>query len=134
MITNDIISTPEDIRRHYRANDENVIKDLKGGCGFETFHVKNFQATEPVLAIIALVFHNLIVYLKRTILNPNRSQGQLKILQHNYFTLSRQLGSGGRRYVLRLSVQAKKIRAKIVSIMRRISLMPHRLNCIAVDK
>jgi len=99
MITNDIISTPEDIRRHYRANDENVIKDLKGGYGFETFHIKNFQA-----------------------------------LQHNYFTLSRQLGSGGRRYVLRLSVQERKIRAKIVSIMRRIYLMPHRLNCIAVDQ
>ncbi|MFO8163105.1 MAG: hypothetical protein R6T98_01065, partial [Desulfatiglandales bacterium] len=127
---------PEEIWRNYRprANDENVIKDLKEGYGFETFNVKNFWATEAVLTMIALVFHNLMVYLNRTILNPNRSQEQLKALQHNYFILPGQLGGGGRRYVLRLSIQERKIRAKTVSIMRRISLMPHRLNCIAVDQ
>ena len=62
-ITNDSTSTPEEIWRHYRprANDENVIKDLKEGYGFETFNVNNFWATEAVLTMIALVFHNLIV-------------------------------------------------------------------------
>jgi hypothetical protein len=136
MITNDSTSAPEEIWRSYRprANDENVVKDLKEGYSFESFNVHNFWATEAVLTMIALVFHNLIVYLNRTILNPNRPQEQLKTLRHKYFTLPGQLGSGGRSYVLRLSVQQRKMRAKIVSIIRRISLIPHRLNCIAVDQ
>ena len=84
--------------------------------------------------IIALVFHNLIVYLNRPILNPNRAQEQLKTLRHKYFTLPGQLGSGGRSYVLRLSVQEKKTRAKVISIIRRISILTQNLNCIAVDQ
>ena len=133
MITNDGEATPEEIWRHYRprANDENVVKDLKEGYSFETFNVNNFWATEAVLVMIALVFHNLIVYLNRTILNPNRAQEQLKTLRHKYFTLPGQLGSDGRRHVLRLSIQEKKLRATVISIMRRISLISHGLNCIA---
>jgi len=136
MITNDLLSAPEEIWRAYRprANDENVIKDLKEGYSFETFNVNNFWATEAVLTMIALVFHNLIVYLNRTILNHNQSQQQLKTLRHKYFTLPGQLGSGGRNYVLRLSVHERRIRAKIISIIRRISLLSHSLNCIAVDQ
>ena len=63
MITSDTESDPEKIWRAYRprANDENVVKDLKEGYGLETFNVNNFWATEAVLTIIALVFHNLIV-------------------------------------------------------------------------
>jgi hypothetical protein len=133
MITNDTTSTPEEVWRHYRprANDENVVKDLKEGYSFETFNVNNFWATEAVLVMIALVFHNLIVYLNRTILNPNRAQEQLKTLRHKYFTLPGNLGGGGRYYVLRLSIQEQKLRAKVISIMRRISLISHGLNCIA---
>jgi len=135
MITNDSEATPEEIWRSYRprANDENVIKDLKEGYSFESFNVNNFWATEAVLTVIALVFHNLIVYLNRIILNPSRSQEQLKTLRHKYFTLPGQLGSGGRNYVLRLSIQERKMRAKVISIIRRISLISHSLNCIAVD-
>jgi hypothetical protein len=136
MITNDAGSPPEEIWRHYRprANDENVVKDLKEGYSFESFNVHNFWATEAVLTMIALVFHNLIVYLNRTILNHNRPQEQLKTLRHKYFTLPGQLGTGGRNYVLRLSIQERKMRATVISIIRRISLISHRLNCIAVDQ
>jgi len=136
MITNDSEATPEEIWRHYRprANDENVIKDLKEGYSFESFNVNNFWATEAVLTMIALVFHNLIVYLNRTILNPHRPQEQLKTLRHKYFTLPGQLGSGGRTYVLRLSIQERKMRATVISLIRRISLISHRLNCIAVTQ
>jgi len=136
MITNDACSTPEEIWRQYRprANDENVIKDLKEGYSFESFNVNNFWATEAVLTMIALVFHNLIVHLNKTILNPHRPQEHLKTLRHKYFTLPGQLGSGGRTYVLRLSIQERKMRATVISIMRRISLIPHRLNCIAVTQ
>jgi hypothetical protein len=133
MITNDGEATPEEVWKHYRprANDENVVKDLKEGYGFESFNVNNFWATEAVLTMIALVFHNLIVYLNRTILNHNRPQEQLKTLRHKYFTLPGQLGRDGRRHVLRLSIQEKKLRAKVISIISRISLISHRLNCIA---
>jgi hypothetical protein len=134
MITNDSEALPEEIWRQYRprANDENVIKDLKEGYSFESFNVHNFWATEAVLTMIALVFHNLIVYLNRTIINPHRPQEQLKTLRHKYFTLPGQVGTGGRRYVLRLSIQERKMRATVISLVRRISLIPHRLNCIAV--
>jgi len=49
-----------------------------------------------------------------------------------FFTLPGHLGIGGRRYVLRLSVQERKIRATVIPIIRCISLLSHRLNCIAV--
>jgi len=135
MITNDGEASPEEIWRRYRprANDENVIKDLKEGYGFEGFNMNNFWATEAVLTMIALIFHNLIVYLNKTILNPHRPQEQLKTLRHKYFTLPGQLGRGGRNHVLRLSIQEQKIRAKVIFIMNRISLISHRLNCIAIN-
>jgi hypothetical protein len=134
MITNDSEALPEEIWRSYRPrdNDENVIKDLKEGYAFESFNVHNFWATEAVLTMIVLVFHNLMVYLNGTILNPHRPQEQLTTLRHKYFTLPGQLGRGGGTYVFRLSIQERRIRAMIISIMRRISLVPHRLNCIAV--
>jgi len=108
-----------------------VIKDLKEGYCFESFNVHNFWSTEAVLTMIALVYHNVIVYLNRTILNPHPPQEQLKTLRHKYFILPGQLGTGGRTYVLRLSIQERKMRATVISLIRRISLIPHRLNCIA---
>jgi hypothetical protein len=136
MITNDPDSTPEEIWREYRprANDENVIKDLKEGYGFETFNLQNFWATEAVLTMIGLVFHNLIVCLNRSILNPNRPQERLKTLRHKYFIIPGLLGGGGGKKVLRLSVQEKRMKAKVVSIIKRIYLLSHGLNCIAVDQ
>jgi hypothetical protein len=136
MITNDLESRPEEIWREYRprANDENVIKDLKEGYGFETFNLRSFWATEAVLMMIGLVFHNLIVYLNRTILNPNRPQEQLKTLRHKYLIIPGWLGSGGGKKILRLSIQERRMRAKMVSILKRICLISHSLNCIAVDQ
>ena len=136
MVTNDLYSAPEKIWREYRprANDENVIKDLKEGYGFETFNLKSFWATEAILIMIGLVFHNLIVYLNKTILNPNRPQERLKTLRHKYFILPGLLGSAGGKRILRLSVQEKRFRAKMVSVIKRICLIPHNLNCIAVNR
>ena len=135
MITNELYTKPEEIWREYRprANDENVIKDLKEGYGFESFNLKNFWATEAVLTVIGLVFYNLIVYLNSTIINPNRPREQLKTLRYKYFILPGLLGSGGRKKILRLSVQEKRMKAKLTSMIKRISLLPHRLNCIAIE-
>ena len=135
MVTNESDTKPEEIWRAYRprANDENIIKDLKDGYGLETFNLKNFWSTEAVLTVIGLVFHNLIVYLNSTIINPNRPREQLKTLRYKYFIIPGLLGRGGRKKKLRLSVQEKRIKAKIVSMLKRISLIPYRLNCIAVE-
>jgi hypothetical protein len=84
--------------------------------------------------MIGLVFHNLIVYINKTILNPNRPQQRLKTLRHKYFIIPGLLGSGGGKNILRLSVQEKRIRAKMASILMRICLISHSLNCIAVDQ
>lgn len=135
LITNDHDSKPEKIWREYRprANDENVIKDLKEGYGFESFNLNNFWSTEAVLTIIGLVFHNLIIYLNSTVINPNRPREQLKTLRYKYFILPGLLGCGGRKKILRLSVQEKSMKAKIISMLRRICLIPHSLNCIAIE-
>lgn len=135
MITNESDTKPEDIWREYRprANDENVIKNLKEGYGFESFNLKNFWSTEAVLTVIGLVYYNLIVYLNSTIINPERPREHLKTLRYKYFILPGLLGSGGRKKKMRLSVQDKSMRAKIISMFKRISLIPHRLNCIAVE-
>lgn len=105
MITDDCKSTPEEIQRHYRprANDKNVVKDLREGYGFKSFNVKNFWATELVLTMIALVFQNLIVYPNRTVLNPNWPQEQLKTLRHKYFSLPEQPGRDEGRHVILLT-------------------------------
>ncbi len=82
MTTNNRHSTPEEVWREYcpRANDENVVKDLKEGYGFATFNLPNFWATEAVMIMNALVFHNLIHYLNRNVINPNAAVEQLKTL------------------------------------------------------
>jgi len=80
-----------------------------------------------------MMFHNLIVYLSRTILNLNLPQEKLKTLRYQ-FTLPGQLRSGGRSQVLHLSIQKKKIRVTVIFVMRRISALTQRLNCIAVDR
>ena len=54
--------------------------------------------------------------------------------QIGYITISRLLGSGGGKKILRLSVQERRIRAKMASILMRICLISHSLNCIAVDQ
>jgi len=88
MITNNSELPPEDIWNHYRpcTNDKNVVKDVKKRYLFDSFNVQNFWALEAILILIALVFHNLVVYLNRTILNHNRLQDQLKTSRIRHFT------------------------------------------------
>ena len=95
--------------------------------------MKNFWATEAVMVINALVFHNLIHFLNRHILNPGKVIEQMKTLRMKYFILPAQLGSGGRRSVLRLSVQDKSLRGKIRYWLNKIAGFPLQLNCIAVE-
>jgi hypothetical protein len=73
MITNDKNATPKEIWDAYkpRANDENVIKELKYSYGFDSYNLKSFWATEAVMAMISLVLYNLILFLKKHVINKD---------------------------------------------------------------
>ena len=135
FITNEEGLSPEEVWREYRprACDENVIKNLKESFGLGAFNMNNFWATEAVMVIGALVFHNMIQYMSRKFFNPAGSTQTLQTLRSKYFVIGAQLGSSGHKKVLRLSVRERKLRAKIVWILEQISRIPYNLNCIAVD-
>ena len=135
FITNDHESSPEKIWRDYRprATDENVIKELKKNYGLAAFNMKNFWATEAVMVIEALVFHNIIQFMNRNLFNKNGISQTLQTLRSKYFVIGAQLGSSGRKKVLRLSVTDRKLRSKITWIIKQIDLMPFSFNCIAFD-
>jgi len=135
MITNDVDSPPETIWREYRprANDENVLKDLKEGYGFAAFSLNSFWATEAVMLMNALVFHNLVHYLNRNILNAGKTQNQLKTLRSKYFILPAQLGRSAGSYVLRLAVKDRALRGKILYFLEQINRLSFVLNCNAVE-
>ena len=134
MVTNDRALSAEEVWREYRtrAKDENIFKDLKEGYGFAAFNLDNFWATEAVMVMNALVFHNLVHYLNRNILNPNQSQKQLKTLRAQHFILPAQLGNSAGACVLRLGVRGQKLRGKIRYLLEKIMSIPHRLNSNAV--
>ena len=135
FITNDKELFPNDVWREYRprANDENVLKELKEGYGIAAFNMNNFWATESVMIMNALVFHNLFHYLNRNILNPNKSKQQLKTLRYKYFIIPAFLGGGSRRKVLRIGIRDKKLRGKLRYFLEKINLISFELNCIAVE-
>jgi hypothetical protein len=125
----------EEVWREYRprANDENVVKDLKEGYGFAAFSLDNFWSTEAVMIMNALVFHNLVHYLNRNVINPNAAVEQLKTLRIKYFIVPAQLGTEARYSVLRLGIQQGKFREKITSLLKDISNIHYNLyNCNAV--
>lgn len=133
MLTNDRDLSPAEVWRTYRprANDENVIKDLKHGYGLEAFNTQGFWATEAILGMISLVFHNLLHYLNRRVLNPQGSPQQLRTVRLEHFVIPALLGTGSRRLVLRMGVKRGPKRAQIRAILERISLISCRLKCIA---
>ena len=134
MITNDTKLAPVDVWRNYRprANDENVIKDLKEGLGFESFSLQSFWATEAVMVTTALIAYNLLRYLDSQLLNRNQTRKTSKTIRNTWFILPGQLGNSGGSYRLRIAVIDRKIRAKIVRVLNEILCLPHRLNCDAV--
>jgi len=135
MITSDTASSPGEIWREYRprANDENVIKDLKEGYGFAAFSLNNFWATEAVMVMNALVFHNLVHYLNRNILSGSGPVQQLRTLRSKLLILPAQLGRCAGQSVLRLGVRDRSFRGKIRYSLERINALPWRVNCNAVD-
>jgi hypothetical protein len=135
MITNDEESSPETIWREYRprANDENTIKNLKDGYGLASFNFNNFWATESFMMLNAMVFHNLVHYLNRNILNRNTPREHLKTLRPKWFIIPAQLGNRAGASILRISVRNPKIKLKLQGFLDQISIISHSLNCNAVE-
>ncbi len=117
-----------------RANEENVIKELKGGYGLHEFNVKSFWGTEAVMLLIGMVCYNIIQYLNRRVLRSREeSIVRLKRLQMQMLAIPAIYGSGGRRFVLRLGVISRKMRNKISYWLHRINDLKLRLiKCNAV--
>lgn len=134
LITNDEQSVPVEIWRGYRprANEENCIKDLKEGYGWDSFNVHGFWATEAVMVMVAMVFHNLILYLNRKVLNPKGAIPQLKTMRSQYFTWPAVLGNSGGTSTLRLGIQNKSLRGKIRYWLEQIGALSLKLNCNAI--
>jgi hypothetical protein len=95
--------------------------------------MQNFWATEAVMVANALLFHNLVHYLNRTVFNPHRPKEQLKTLRSKYFIVPAILGSENGYQVLRLGVRDRKFRAKLTYYLEQIMCIPHSLNCNAVE-
>jgi len=135
MITNDEESSPEEVWREYRprANDENTIKNLKDGYGLAAFNFNNFWATESFMMLNAMVFHNLVHYLNRNILNKNSPKEQLKTIRPKWFIIPAQLGNAAGTTILRISVRNPKIRLRLEEFLDQICNISHCLNCIAVE-
>jgi hypothetical protein len=135
LITNDHDLAAVEVWRQYRprANDENVIKDLKEGLGLGAFNVNSFWATEAILVATSLVCYNLLHYLDTQLLNRKQGTHQAKTIRHTWFILPGQLGNSGGRYRLRIAVKPGKVRAKLVRVLNEIQRLPYQLNCNAVQ-
>lgn len=133
MITSATDLPPEEIWRNYRprANDENVLKDLEEGYRFGAFNLHSFWATEAVMVLHALVFHNLIHHFNRTVLHPQGPRPHLKTLRSRYFILPAYLGATAGGPVLRVAVRDRSFRARLRYIMGRLHTLLPLSNCIA---
>ena len=116
-----------------RANDENTIKELKEDFALGGFSMKHFYAVEAAM-VLRVLLYNLFLLFKCEFLGRTERVQRLKTLRYKYFILPAQMGSDGREPVLRISVTGRKVRAKLSSLLARISRyvpLPD-LNCTAV--
>jgi hypothetical protein len=135
MVTNNLKVGAYEIWNYYkpRANDENVIDNLKDGFGLSAYNMKNFWATEAVLMTICLIFHNLITYLvKMVLLSEQRSQ-RLRTIRMEYLVIPALLGKDGRDDVLRIGLSSPKRRTKFLEVLEKLKHIVLNFNCNAVE-
>jgi hypothetical protein len=116
-----------------RANDENTIKELKEDFALGGFSLKRFYATEAAM-LIRVLLYNLFVLFRQTVLAGQERQQRLGTLRYKYFVIAAQMGSSGRDIILRLAVQGRKARSKLLYLFARIrqGFWAHINNCNAV--
>jgi hypothetical protein len=127
--------TPVEIWRIYRtrASDENIIKENTMDFGLEGFALDSFYGTEAAM-LIRVLFYNIINFFRREILPKEESGETLGTLRYKYFIIPGLLGRDGHKYVLRLGVKAKNVRAKIIWIINKIDrYFSEMMKCTAVE-
>ena len=136
MITNDELSSPKEVWDRYkpRAKDENVIKELKDSYGLNSFNLKSFWATEAVMAMIALVFYNLILYMKKHVINKSKNvKEKLSTIRIKHFIIPAMIGKNSRKAVLRMGIKDSKKQNLITEMLKNIENLNFSLKCNAVE-
>jgi hypothetical protein len=134
-VTNNQTASPYEIWGYYRprANDENIIENLKDGFGLSAYNMKSFWATEAVLMTICLIFHNIVTLLvKQVILSADKGK-KLRTLRMEYLIVPALLGKAGRDDVLRLGLSNPKRRSKFIQVLERIQDVRLIFYCNAVE-
>jgi hypothetical protein len=134
LITNNETESAYAVWDYYkpRANDENVIENMKDGFGLSAFSMKSFWATEAVMMIICLIFHNLITYLIKYVLRSEKQTQKLRTLRMEYLVIPATLGKDGRNDVLRMGIRPGKRRNKLLDVFEKLKLLALNFNCNAV--
>ena len=103
-----------------RANDENTLKKLKEDFALGDFSMKKFYSTEAAM-LIRVFIYNLFVLFRYEIFEQKKKIERLKTMRYKYFVIPAQLGSDGRKAVLRISVLKQKVRSKLLYLYNRIN-------------
>jgi len=128
MITNEVELSPKEVWDGYkpRANDENVIKELKDSYGFASFCLHSFWATETVMVLIGMVLFNMMTLMKKELIHPeSTSSSQMRTLRTKHFIVPGIMGTDSRKYILRLGIKDKIKQLKVTQILQRIEIMPY---------
>lgn len=80
--------------------------------------MKYFYSTEAAM-LIRVFIYNLFVLFRYEILEQKEKIERLKTLRYKYYVLPAQLGSDGRRQILRLSVIKQTMRLKLIYLYNR---------------
>jgi len=134
LVTSNTLASAYDIWNYYkpRANDENIIENLKDGFGLAAYNMKNFWATEAVLMTICLIFHNLITYLVKTVLRPEHQSQKLRTIRMEYLVVPALLGKDARDDVLRIGLSNPKRQTKFLDVLEKLKHIVLNFNCNAV--
>jgi hypothetical protein len=116
-----------------RANDENMVKELKEDFALAGFSMERFYAVEAAMMLRTFMY-DLFLLFKETFLGSKEKRQYLKTIRYKYLVLPAQMGKDGRDVILRISVMNRKIRVKLAYLFNRISqyIPDINLNCIAV--
>ncbi len=136
MVTNEEELSALELWRTYRprAKEENCIKELKHGYGWDEFNVRSFWGTEATMLLLGMVCYNLVHHLNRRVLKTeHEGLVRLKTLRLRVWAIPALYGCGGRRLILRLGVAHRRTRAQIRYWLGRIQALNFSLaNCNAV--
>lgn len=110
---------PVEVWRFYngRADVENRIKELRYDFGADGFCLDSFFGTEAALRLIAFLY-NLVTLFKKTVMGSLKPT--LKTIRYAIIVTGAQLGSSGRRKILRLSASGS-LRVYLETLLDRIS-------------